>query len=203
MAQPAQVFAETGSQPLHRRERRPVRLAAYANRQDGSAVEMTVVDLSFDGCGVLCTARLTAGERLSLSVVGRGTASAVVRWVDGARAGLSFECAEPGEAASKQPRSHQRVSVEGQVMMRRAGKVSFRVHVYDLSPDGCKAEFVERPELDEQLWIKFDSLEALEASVRWIAGAKAGVKFARALHPAVFDLMVARLGSAQPRPSAA
>jgi hypothetical protein len=77
--------------------------------------------------------------------------------------------------------------------MRRAGKLSFRVHVYDLSPDGCKAEFVDRPELHEQLWIKFDGLEALEASVRWLAGSRAGVRFARPLHAAVFDLLAARL----------
>jgi hypothetical protein len=188
------MLAETGAPPLHRRERRPVTLAAYANREDGSAAELTVVDLSFDGCGVICTARLVAGERLNMSVVGRGTAAAVVRWVDGVRAGLSFEPAKPAEGSWKQPRSHQRVSVDGQVTMRRAGKVSFRVHIYDLSPDGCKAEFVERPELHEQLWIKFDGLEALEASVRWIAGARAGVKFVRPLHQAVFDLLVARLG---------
>ena len=203
MAQLGQAFAEAGSQPLHRRERRPVTLAAYGAREDGSAAEMTVVDLSFDGCGVICTAALIAGERLNLTVVGRGTAAAVVRWVDGARAGLSFDAAEHQETPTKQPRIHERVSVDGEVTMRRAGKISFRVHIYDLSPDGCKAEFVERPELDEQLWIKFDGLEALEARVRWLAGARAGVKFNRALHPAVFDLVVARLGPGVARPSAA
>ena len=202
MAQPAQVFAETGSQPLHRRERRPVTLAAYGTREDGSLAEMTVVDLSFDGCGVICTAALVSGERLNVSVVGRGSAPAIVRWVDGARAGLSFESVAASDASGKQARCHQRISVDGQVTMRRAGKLSFRVHIYDLSPDGCKAEFVERPELDEQLWIKFDGLEALEARVCWLAGSRAGVKFNRALHPAVFDLVLARLGSRPARPSA-
>ena len=77
--------------------------------------------------------------------------------------------------------------------MRRAGKLDFRVHIYDLSPDGCKAEFVDRPEVGEQLWIKFDGMEALEANVRWIVGQKAGVKFARPIHAAVFDLLATRL----------
>jgi hypothetical protein len=203
MLQQVQVFADVGSQPMQRRERRPVTLTAFANRADGSASEITIVDLSFSGCGVICTTSLVAGERLSLSVLGRGTAEAIVRWVDGARAGLSFESTDVSESASKKPRRHERVSVEGEVTMRRSGKTSFRVHIYDLSPDGCKAEFVERPELDEQLWIKFDGLEALEARVRWLSGAKAGLSFIRPLHPAVFDLIVSRLGSGQPQSSAA
>jgi hypothetical protein len=86
--------------------------------------------------------------------------------------------------------------VSGEVTMRRAGRANFKVHVYDLSPDGCKAEFVDRPGLHEQLWIRFDGIEALEANVRWVAGAKTGLKFSRAIHPAVFDILAARLGCA-------
>ena len=78
--------------------------------------------------------------------------------------------------------------------MRRAGKLNFRVRVYDVSPQGCKAEFVERPELDEQLWIKFDGLEALEAQVCWIVGAKVGLKFVRPIHEAVFGALSTRIG---------
>lgn len=203
MAQAVQLFAPAGSQPLHQRERRPVTLAAFADREDGSSIEVTVLDISFAGCGVICTAKLLVGEKLTLSVVGRGCAVALVRWVDGTRAGLSFLSAESEKLPSTESRSHERINVEGQVTMRRAGKISFRVHIYDLSPEGCKAEFVERPRLDEQLWIKFDGLEALEARVRWLAGAQAGVEFARPLHPAVFDLIVTQLGTGRARPSAA
>jgi hypothetical protein len=76
--------------------------------------------------------------------------------------------------------------------MRRAGKTHFRVHIYDISPDGCKAEFVDRPELGEQLWIKFDGMEAMEAHVCWIVGARAGLRFVRPIHAAIFDMLVAR-----------
>ena len=191
----ARIFADAGTPPLGRRERRALDLAAYATRSDGAHANITVVDLSSDGCGIVSTVNLAAGERIELSVVGRGRAGAVVRWVDGARAGLSFEgTAVP--AADHQPRQHERICVAGEVAMRRAGKLAFRVQVYDLSPDGCKAEFVERPELNEQLWIKFDGMEALEAKVRWVVGAKAGLRFARPLHAAVFDLLVARLRAA-------
>ena len=193
---PARKFAEAGAPPIQRRERRPTSLNAYATRKDGSVVEMTVVDLSFDGCGVLCPADLEKGETLNLAVLRRGTASAVVRWSEGGRAGLSFTAeASPG-IPPVEPRCHERVSVNGEVSLRRAGKTQFRVHIYDICPDGCKAEFVDRPELGEQLWIKFDAMDALEANVRWITGAKAGLRFSRPLHAAVFDMLIGRLGGA-------
>jgi hypothetical protein len=192
---PARLFADTGAPPLARRERRPVQQVAYATRADGSLVNLTVVDLSNEGCGVLCATNLSVGEQLDIAVAGRGKIAATVRWVDGARSGLSFDSIAES-AVDQTARQHERVSVEGEVTMRRAGKMSFRVHIYDLSPDGCKAEFVERPELNEQVWIKFDGMEALEAKVRWIVGAKAGLRFSRPLYAAVFDLLVAKLRAA-------
>ena len=198
MAEPARKFtdadADAGVVPHARHVRRPVTLAAYGTRGDGSLVEMTVVDLSYDGCGVICTVELRPGERIDLSVVRRGRLTAEVRWVDGAKAGLAFP-AEPAEKSeTRQPRRHERVSVEGEVTMRRVGKHNFRVHVYDLSPDGCKAEFIDRPELGEQLWIKFDGIEALEAQVCWIVGAKTGLKFVCPIYAAVFEMLLVRLG---------
>ena len=191
--QPAETFSDSSPALPQRRERRPVTLAAFATREDGALVEMTVVDLSYDGCGVICTNRLTAGERLSLSVLQRGSMPVTVRWADGARAGLSFSSITLDDEPTRQPRRHERVSVEGEVVLGRAGKNNYRVHVYDLSPDGCRAEFVERPELNERLWIKFDGLEPIGAEVRWIVGPKAGLRFLRGFHPAVFDLLVLRL----------
>jgi hypothetical protein len=193
---PARKFAEAGAPPFQRRERRPASLSAYATRKDGSVVEMTVVDLSIDGCGVLCPTNLDKGEMLNLAVLRRGNAGAVVRWSEGGRAGLSFT-QEPAGVAPIEPRCHERVAVDGQVSLRRAGKTQFRVHIYDICPDGCKAEFVDRPELGEQLWIKFDSMDAVEANVRWITGAKAGFRFSRPLHAAVFDMLIGRLGAAR------
>ena len=194
--QPARAITESSPPPIPRRERRPVTLAAFATREDGSLVEMTVVDLSYDGCGVVCTNRLTAGERLSLSVLQRGSMPVTVRWADGARAGLSFAPVTADDQPTRQPRRNERVSVEGEVTLGRSGKINYRVHVYDLSPEGCRAEFVERPELHERLWIKFDGLEPIGAEVRWIVGPKAGLKFLRSFHPAVFDLLVVRLNGA-------
>jgi hypothetical protein len=42
------------------------------------------------------------------------------------------------------------------------------VNLHNLSLYGCKLEFVERPLLDELVWVKFGDLEGLEASVCWV-----------------------------------
>jgi hypothetical protein len=70
--------------------------------------------------------------------------------------------------------------------IRRSGGRSFRVNVFDLSPRGCKIEFIERPAVGERVWVKFDGLEAVEGMVRWVAGHVGGVEFQRPLHDAVF-----------------
>jgi hypothetical protein len=193
MAEPARVLPDAGHLPASRRHRRPVTLAACATREDGSLIEMTVTNLSYDGCKVLTAAELTAGERLSLSVPRRGAIPATVRWSADGKAGLAFDADAVEEMPVRQPRRHERVSIEGEVSMRRSGKLNFHVHIFDLSPEGCKAEFVERPLIDEKLWIKFEGLEAMEGDVRWITGSRAGVQFTRPFHSAVFDMLIARL----------
>ena len=190
------VEAEAGTPPLQRRERRATHLSAYATREDGSTVDVTLTDLSYDGCGVDSAEPLRAGELVQLAVQRRGTVTAVVRWAAGTKAGLVFAEQPPtasDPAKEQKPRLHQRVAVGADVTLRRAGHLSFRVRVFDVSPDGCKAEFIERPELKEQVWVKFPGIEALEAQVCWVAGAKAGLKFVRPIHAAVFDLLLQRL----------
>jgi hypothetical protein len=86
------------------------------------------------------------------------------------------------------------VQLDGQVSLRRSGAINYSVRVYDVSPYGSKIEFVERPRLDERVWVKFEGLNAIEAIVCWIDGHVAGVEFVRPIHPAVFDALVQKLG---------
>ncbi|MFL6752183.1 MAG: PilZ domain-containing protein [Sphingomicrobium sp.] len=78
------------------------------------------------------------------------------------------------------------MGVTVEVGIRRSGLHPFRVRLFDASSEGCKIEFVETPALGERVWIKFDGLEALEGTVRWIEGHVGGVHFTRPLHEAVF-----------------
>lgn len=100
------------------------------------------------------------------------------------------------------PRRSARIPLLADVVLRRAGQNKYRVTVYDISPHGCRLEFVEQPKLDERVWIKFDGLEAIEALVCWTGASVAGLEFERRIHAAVFDMLVSRfregpLGSGQ------
>lgn len=92
------------------------------------------------------------------------------------------------------PRKSARVGLTAEVTLRRAGKSVYRVRVFDASPQGCKLEFIERPDLDEFLFVKFEGMELLEARVCWIDGFAAGVEFQKPIHPAVFEMLIAKLG---------
>ena len=92
------------------------------------------------------------------------------------------------------PRKSARVNLTAEVTLRRPGKSNYRVRVFDASPEGCKLEFIECPELGEALWVKFEGMELLEARVCWTKGFTAGVEFQRPLYPAVFELLVSKLG---------
>src|SRR6476620_3046321 len=91
------------------------------------------------------------------------------------------------------PRRADRISVNAEVALRRAGKLNYQVHAYDLSPLGCKLEFVERPQLDERVWIKFEGLDSIAGSVCCVVFLRAGIQFNSEIHPAVFEALVTRL----------
>jgi hypothetical protein len=88
------------------------------------------------------------------------------------------------------------VGLAGGLWVGGPGQLAYRVKIFDASQHGCRLEFVERPKLEEQLWVKFDGLQPLEAEVCWVQGFTVGVNFVQPIHPAVFDRLVAGL----PRP---
>lgn len=181
---PAQTHAE-------RQERRPVRMHGHILLEDGTTAEAVLVDLSYDGCSIETPAELSIDQPVTLSVLRRGAIEAVVRWASDGKAGLYFKAL----AANKheQARIAERIALEAEVMLRRLGQINYRVRLYDLSPEGCKVELIERPREGEHMLIRFEGLEALDAEVCWVKDFIAGLHFEKPFHPAVFDLMLARL----------
>ena len=90
-------------------------------------------------------------------------------------------------------RKSVRTPLVADISVRRAGLHNFQVRIDDLSPDGCKIEFVDRPSLDERVWVKFDGLESMEGSICWVNGYAAGIRFNSPIHAAVFDALLTRL----------
>ena len=174
-----------------RPERRPVELSGHALLSDGHTFEISVVNLSYDGCAIACSAPLEPGTPLKVSVLRLGVVDAEVVWVEEGKAGLVFAKASTADR-DHAPRNAERLNLAAEVSLRRPGRATFKVRMCDISTHGCKCEFIDRPAEGETLFIKFDGLEAMEAVARWIAPPLTGLSFLRPIHPAVFDLLSAR-----------
>jgi len=187
------MIPDDSNVPADRSERRPVAMRGYVISADRTHHEIKLLDLSYEGCGVETTAPLAPGERVKLSVLRRGGIDAEVRWVRDVKAGLVFVTQPESEPKKFAERKSDRITTAAEVTMRRLGSANYRLTVSDLSPHGCKVELVERPAVGERVLIKFEGLEVLDAEMCWVDGYTAGLKFERPMHPAVFDLLLARL----------
>ena len=181
-----------GQEPVARRERRPISLRAFVDRANGESVEVLLLDLAFDGCGIATAAALAIGEAVTLSVLGRGVIPARVCWCSEGKAGLAFVPQEP-QSDEPIPREHERAPFRSEALLRRLGGLNYKVHIHDISPDGCKVELIETPRIGEHVLIKFDGLEAFDAEVCWVEGMMAGLNFVRPMHQAVYDMLMQRL----------
>ena len=194
-------MSERGAQPARtsaadrRRERRPIDMRGNMLCDGGLMHVVELTDLNYGGCRIATPVALTPGESVKLSVLGRVAMPAEVRWYQDGKAGLDFEAAFK-TPRTKVERKSDRVEVPGEISLRAAGKISYRVRVLDLSSEGCRVELVEMPRIGDRMRVKFDALEMLEAEVCWVEGHAAGLKFDHRVHPAVLDLLVARLRAA-------
>lgn len=174
--------------------RRRVAFDGFGVLQDGTSFRLSMVDLSYDGCRIATEVALFPGLKFRLALHRfTGTEDVRVMWHKDGHAGVKFSSSGE-QSRSETPRAHERLAVESQVMLRRRGRKAYQGRLFDLSPAGCKVECVERPRPGELMWAKFAGLDAVEAEVRWVDGFRAGLKFARSFHPAMFDFVVAKLG---------
>ena len=181
-----------------RKERRSdyrVEKPAYAILENGSYTDIRLLDLSYEGCRIECSVELRVGDRLKLAVQGRGVIEAEVRRYCDGKAGVVFKPRAPSQ--DPWPRRAARVSVSADVTLRRFGKTAYPISVFDISPYGCRVEFIDQPAIDEHVWIRLPGLEPLEAEVCWVERPHAGLSFVNDIHPAVFDLLLARLRPAR------
>jgi hypothetical protein len=75
--------------PPERRERRAVAMRGFIDRGNGTTVDVRILDLSYEGCGVECLVPLSEGEAVKLTVMRRGIIKARVCWTAEGRAGLA------------------------------------------------------------------------------------------------------------------
>lgn len=181
----------TGPASHEHTERRPTALTGLLKLADGEEATALVVDLSPNGCRIETPVTLEAGELVRL-IVADTAIDAEVRWFSDGSAGLSFNIAPEFVADETQPREGTRVRATIKATMQRHGKPRFGISVVDLSVNGCKVEFVDRPDVGERVHMRFDGLASIEGNVRWVAGIEAGIHFEAPIHAAVFDLLLLR-----------
>lgn len=70
-------------------ERKPVDLRGFA-LAEGLDADITISDMSYEGCRVESSAPLKPGDSVELRIIGRGGARAEVRWAKAGRAGVKF-----------------------------------------------------------------------------------------------------------------
>ena len=177
-----------------RRPRRAVSMRGYLIRDGGISHVINMTDLNYGGCGIQVPVELDVGESVKMSVMGRGSILAQVRWYADGKAGLVFEPISE-EIKEKIERRAARLEVPGAVGLKVLGRNTFRVRIFDLSTDGCKVELVERPTSGDTMLVKFDGIEVMDAEVAWVEGHVAGLKFVNPIHPAVLDLLMDRLAA--------
>jgi hypothetical protein len=179
---------------FHERQlRRDVEFDGFGVLADGTTFGLTVLNLSYDGCKVRTELTLMPGIPLRISILGLGRAvEAAVVWHKSGCAGLLF-APEDEEEESQTPRSYDRIEVAAEVSLRRNGRQHYIARLFDLTPKGCRVEFVERPRCGETVWAKLDGFDSIEATVRWVDGFYGGLEFVRPIYPSVFDLLLARL----------
>lgn len=175
-----------------REARRAVEFPAHLVISGGLVLDVRVLDLSYDGCQVEVPKVVFENDEVQLSVQGRGVIQATVRWCNSGRAGLKF--AAEGDDHDEVDRKNSRRSSGIEAQLRRIGNLSYRVAVRDISPEGCQIDLVERPAIGEVMQLKLPGLETMSARVRWVDNYVAGLHFERPMHPAVFELMMQRMG---------
>lgn len=190
--------ADEGGRPeshsnVPRGDRRSVEIRGFAKLQDGSRIPVVLVNLSYDGCAMETPVPLEPGTSLHLSTR-VGELDAEVRWCSGTEAGLHFkmQSSEQSHEPVQAQRESERIPVTLGARMKRFGRGGYEVPVSDVSGTGCKVEFADRPDVGETVSIKFDGLDSLEATVRWVAGRNCGLDFVNPIHPAILDMLLHR-----------
>jgi hypothetical protein len=94
-------------------------------------------------------------------------------------------------------RRHERLELDADVEFRRKREAHYTIRMHDLTPHGCRIAPPEYVGTGELVWVQLPSLQSLLSRVKWTSGWQSGVEFDRPMHPAVFDMMAARLAPAE------
>ena len=102
-----------------------------------------------------------------------------------------FEAVDPNDHLDDDARRALRKNVKMRAHLRDRGQTRFEIEVTDLSLSGFRAETSFTLWPGTIVWLTLPGLAGLEAVVAWRDKFKYGCAFAKPLHPAVFDHIIA------------
>lgn len=98
------------------------------------------------------------------------------------------------ESVDHKARASSRIAVDFEAGLRpRGGTAPVSVHILDLSTHGFRIDSLLDLAVGTDVWLRLPGLEPTHARVAWADGYIAGCAFERPLHPAVLDMIVARM----------
>lgn len=108
---------------------------------------------------------------------------------------FSGELSTATSAASVAPKERvsPRLPVEFGAGLRQRGASGVSVHIMDLSTHGFRIETHLDLHEGQQVWLRLPGIESSPAIVRWVRGYVAGCAFEQPLHPAVLDMVIAKV----------
>jgi len=92
-----------------------------------------------------------------------------------------------------------RVPMRSEAGFRRRGDARYSVNLINFSLRGCCVAPPIKVEEGERVLVRIAEIEAVHGRVAWTGALRAGVEFDRPFHSAVFDMVVGRLGTVDPR----
>lgn len=106
---------------------------------------------------------------------------------------IQVAVADPEDDGQKERKS-PRMAVDFEAGLRpRGGSSAVSVHILDLSTHGFRIDSHLDLQVGTDVWLRLPGLEPSHARVAWTDGYVAGCAFERPLHPAVLDMILARM----------
>jgi len=89
-------------------------------------------------------------------------------------------------------RAHKRFAVRQKARLRRSGKRALEGLIIELSLDGCRISNLcpEGFAAGQEVILRIDGAEPIEACVRWLGQEAVGLRFARPLTNAALDQLI-------------
>lgn len=101
---------------------------------------------------------------------------------------------------SKDERRHSpRRLVNLAAALREPGAKTTSVTILNVGPGGCKVRTESALSVGDEVWLKFDGLEAKRSKIVWSEGGTVGCQFAVPLHPGELEQVAPQKQTIRPR----